>query len=65
MSPVEVLVNVTACGASPSDDEKVKLAIGAAGISSPALFPSSVFSFWDEVAEPPEHEITNKNKNDK
>tara|TARA_Y100000992_G_scaffold287754_1_gene240834 strand:- start:547 stop:669 length:123 start_codon:yes stop_codon:yes gene_type:complete len=39
-----VLVNVIACGASPSEDERVKLAIGATGISSPPLFSLSVFS---------------------
>ena len=60
-----MLVNVIACGASPSEDERVKLAIGATGISSPPLFSLSVFSVWDEVAEPPEQEMTNKNKNDK
>ena len=61
-----MLVNVTACGASPSADEKVKLAIGPTGSSTSPLFSSLLsLSDWDEVVEPPEHEMTNKNINDK
>ena len=59
ISPVDVLVNVTLWGASPSDDEKVKLATGA-GISSPPLSVLLLSSVWEEVVEPPEHETINK-----
>ena len=60
-----MLVNVTLWGASPSDEEKVKLATGP-GITPPEPSPefspvvSSPTSSTDCVALPPEHEAINK-----